>query len=270
MFSRVLASLVLAGSLGLASLTTARADDTGKVTVIHGVPDLTVDVYVNDELTLESFAPKTVTDPIELPAGDYDIAIYPADADPASGDPAISGSVTLPAGADASVIAHLGADGTPMLSAFVNDVSDIAAGNTRVVVRHTAAAPAVDVLANGNVLVPGLANPDSAAADVPAGSYAVSLAPAGTSDIVFGPVDLDLKAGTEYIVYATGDIAAGSFDLVLQTIDGLGAAPTNVPSGNAGLVDESGAQAWMLVAAAVAMLTLTVSGSVLVRSRTRN
>ena len=44
------------------------------------MPGLTVDVYVNGDLTLEDFAPDTVTDELELPAGDYDIAIFAADA----------------------------------------------------------------------------------------------------------------------------------------------------------------------------------------------
>ena len=52
--------------------------NTGIVTVIHGVPGLTVDVYVNGELTLPSFAPGTVTDPLQLPEGNYDIVIVAA------------------------------------------------------------------------------------------------------------------------------------------------------------------------------------------------
>ena len=46
----------------------AADDDTGTVTVVHGVPGLTVDVYVNGGLTLPDFAPGTITDPLTLPA----------------------------------------------------------------------------------------------------------------------------------------------------------------------------------------------------------
>ena len=69
---------------------------TGTVTVIHGIPGLTVDVYVNGKLTLEDFAPDTVTAPLELPAGTYQIAIRPANA-AADSAPVLAGSATLPA-----------------------------------------------------------------------------------------------------------------------------------------------------------------------------
>ena len=142
---------------------------TGTVTVIHGIPGLTVDVYVNGTLTLEDFAPDTVTAPLELPAGTYQIAIRPANA-AADSAPVLAGSATLPAGANASIVAHLDASGQPKLTVFVNDTSPLAAGNARLVVRHTAAAPAVDVLANGKPAFTNLTNPNEAKADLPAGT----------------------------------------------------------------------------------------------------
>src|SRR3712207_7358527 len=53
--------------------------------------------------------------------------------------------VEVPAGANATVVAHLDADGNPVLTPFVNDASPTEAGQARLVVRHTAAAPPVDV-----------------------------------------------------------------------------------------------------------------------------
>ena len=75
--------------LMLVPATALAQTSDGTVTVVHGVPDLTVDVYVNDALTLEDFVFGTVTDPLTLPAGDYDIDIRVADSDPAS-DPALT------------------------------------------------------------------------------------------------------------------------------------------------------------------------------------
>ncbi|WP_425454185.1 DUF4397 domain-containing protein [Geodermatophilus normandii] len=60
----------------------------------------------------------------------------------------------MPAGANATVAAHLTADGRPALTPFVNDTSAVPAGQGRVVVRHVAAAPAVDVRAGGQVVAP--------------------------------------------------------------------------------------------------------------------
>ena len=103
--------------------------------MIHGVPGVTVDVYVNDDLTLEAFEPEMVADPVELPAGDYTVDIHEAGAEP-SEDPIITGSTTLPAGANATLIAHLTVDGTPTLGVFVNDTAPTVAGEGRLVVRH--------------------------------------------------------------------------------------------------------------------------------------
>lgn len=255
------ASLLTLGSVGVASAQS----DTGTVTVVHAVPDTPVDVYVNGDLTLENFEPKTITDPLQLPAGDYDIAIRPAGA-AADSDPVISGSASLPAGANASIVANLTDAGDPELSVFVNDVSTIPAGQARVVVRHTAAAPAVDVTADGSVLINGLANGSEAAAEVPAGTYSVGVNPAGASDPVIGPVDLTLDEGTGYFVYAFGSLDDGNLDLLVQTISGLHDAPSGVPSGDGGQA-ATGAPVLLLTVLGLALVGATVSSRRLARSR---
>jgi hypothetical protein len=208
--------------------TVAAADPgMGTVTVVHGVPGLTVDVYVNNQLTLPNFAPGTVTDPLSLPAGDYTIDIRPAGA-AADSAPAISGKATLAAGANVTIEAHLTADGKPTLSVFSNGTSALEAGTARLVVRHTAAAPAVDILADGSVLFSNLSNPNEASADVPAGSYGVTIAPTGTTDVVFDAGTLKLEAGTAYFVYAYGSLSDNTFALAIQTIGNLG---PSAPSG---------------------------------------
>jgi len=267
----------LAVLIALAAFGTANAQETGTVTVIHGVPGLTVDVYVNGELTLEDFAPETVTDPLELPAGDYDVEIYAADADPAADEPAITGSTTLPAGANASIIAHLAADGTPTLGVFVNDVSEVEAGNARLVVRHTAAAPAVDVWANGEVLFENLANPNEVMGDVPADTYEVAVSATGATDPVLGPTDLTLDAGTAYFVYAVGSLEDESLNLLVQTAAVSEAvAPDNgseaddLPVAGFGPMEGSSSSiAWMVGGLIAAGIALSVAGAAFATRRTR-
>lgn len=199
----------------------ASSNKTGTVTVVHGVPGLTVDVYVNGALTLPNFKPFTVTDPIKLPEGTYNIVIVPAGGDPAN--PAISGSAFLPAGANVSIVAHLTAAGSPTLSVYVNDLKDLKPGKARLVVRHDAAAPAVDVkLFKRDKLVgilSDLSNPNEKSIDVRSGRYTASLSPAGQDQTtVFGPAPLKLKPNTETIVYAVGSLNDGTFTLLTQTI----------------------------------------------------
>jgi hypothetical protein len=263
--------LVLLTALGtvLAFTGTASAQAAdGTVTVVHGVPGLTVDVYVNGEPTLTGFEPLTVTDPLELPAGDYAIDIRAA-GEPADSAPALSGSATLPAGANASIVAHLDAAGAPTLSVFVNDTSATAAGEGRLVVRHTAAAPAVDVLAGGTALFSGLANPNEASADVPADTYSATVAAAGTTAPVIGPADVPVAEGQATIVYAVGSLDDGTLGVAVQTIDGLHSAPASVPSGSGGLAADQAAATpvWALALGAAGLAGLGISAPRLVAAR---
>ena len=125
---------------------------------------------------------------------------------PWSDAPIITGSATLPAGANATLIAHLQADGAPTLGVFVNETTQTAAGEGRLVVRHTAAAPAVDVLAGGEPVITNLENPNEETLNLPAGTVPASVAAAGTTDPVIGPVDVPVVAGQVTIVYAIGSL----------------------------------------------------------------
>lgn len=194
------------------------------VTVVHGVPGLTVDVYVNGELTIPGFAPGTVTEPLRLPEGSYDIAIVPQ-GDRFPEDAVITGSTLLPGRVNASIVANLAADGTPSLNVFVNDVSKTSRKNARVVVRHVAQAGAVDVRLfrdlddDAKVTIAGLTNPNEAQADVRAKKYTATISAAGATDPLFISDRLNLKKEKVYIVYAIGNPADQSFALLLQVID---------------------------------------------------
>lgn len=190
MFRRHRAAAVLAGTVALlAAAFTApaqAASGTATVTVVHGVPGATVDVYANGEELLTDFEPGTVTDPTELPAGTYDLKVTEAGAG-ADGEALIEANgVEVPAGANATVAAHLDADGNPVLTPFVNDASDVPAGKARLTVRHTAAAPADLTLEEGtntivyawgsaadenlDLAVQTISGLDSAPAGVPSGT----------------------------------------------------------------------------------------------------
>lgn len=251
------ASLALVATAGPAMAQ----DDTSSVSVLHAVPGLTVDVYVNGAETLPDFEPGTLTDPLELPAGAYDIEVFAAGDDPESAEPAISAEgLEVPGGANLTLTAHLDADGAPALAASVNDTSALDAGETRLTVRHTAAAPAVDVRAEGSPVIEGLENPNEEVLDLDAGAVSADVTLAGTEDVVIGPADLDLAEGTNTIVYAWGSAEDGTLDLAVQTIDGLHGDPDGVPSGEAGLVD-GGASAWLWI------LALTGAAGAVVASR---
>ena len=212
------------------------SENAAMLSVLHGVPDLPVDVYVDDELTLDDFQPGDLAGPLELPAGTYSVAITAADAADAS-QPAI-GPLDLPldAGGDYTAVAHLDAEGNPTATLFPNAVSGIPAGQGRLTVRHTAAAPPVDVLAGGQAVISGLANPDEATLDLPAGTISASVAAAGTTEPVIGPADVQVAEGTLTIAYAWGSLEDDNLALAVQTVTGMHSSPDGVPAGSAGLV----------------------------------
>lgn len=253
-------ALALASGALLLPSTTASAADTAMVSILHAVPGATVDVYANGKALLTDFKPGTLTDPQKLPAGSYDLKVVAA-GDGADGDAVAEvENAEVPAGANVTVVAHLDADGDPKLTAYANDVSDIAAGEARLIVRHTAAAPAVDVRADGDVAFSDLENPDEVSAELPAGTISADVTLAGEDDSVIGPADVDLGEGTTTIVYAWGSAEDDNLDLAVQTIDGMGGNPEGVPGG-------TGGQATMTSPATLGLLGLGLAGLVLASSR---
>ncbi len=242
------AAVLAAGTLLLATAPTALAQDTGTVYIVHGIPNTPVDIYVDGERALDDFEPGTNAGPVDLPAGDRDITIFAADAPDDSGDPVLSATATVPADGNATVVAHLTEAGEPTITPFANDTTDVPAGQARLVVRHTAAAPAVDILAGDTAVVSDLTNPDEETLEVPAGTVSAAVAAAGTTDPVIGPADLELTEGTATFVHAIGSLEDDTLDLVAFTIEGLHSAPSGVPSGApSGAPSDSGVPLGLLV-----------------------
>jgi hypothetical protein len=265
--NRALVGLTVAatGALLCLGALPATAADTATVSVLHAVPDTPVDVYANGEELLPDFQPGTLTDPMELPAGSYDIQVFAAGGDPEADEPAIEGSVDVPAGANATLVAHLAEDGTPTLTPFVNDTSAVEAGQARVTVRHTAAAPAVDVRADGTPVIEGLANPDEETLTVPAGTISADVTLAGTDTVAIGPADLELAEGSHTIVYAWGNEDAG-FQLATQSIT-ASSAPSGVDAGTGGLVDDGGVPAGVIALSLAGLVGAGIAGRRLVAPR---
>jgi hypothetical protein len=262
---------IAAGALvALAGIAPANAaTDVAQLSVLHGVPGLTVDVYVNGERTLDDFEPGDLAGPLELPPGTYSVAITASDAADASA-PAI-GPVDLPleGGKNYTAAAHLDAAGQPTATLFTNDISTVGAGDGRLTVRHVAAAPAVDILAGGTAVITNLSNPSESLLILPAGTVSASVAATGTTDPVIGPADVNVAEGTNTIVYAWGSLEDNNLALAVQTVDGLHSSPGSVPAGEAGLAatnQPGDPAAWAFGGAALA-LVLAIGGAAVYLTR---
>jgi hypothetical protein len=240
--------------MALAIAAPAMAQTETRIHLIHGIPDTPVDVIVDgavvfadfnfgDTQDLSSLAGTTLVGLQVVLAGTDTVAID-------------AGDVDLPGSGNYSITANLDAAGTPTISVFANDTAAIDAGKGRLQVRHIAAAPAVDVKADGAVAFSDLSNPNEAKADLPAAAYSVEVVPTGADEpVVIGPADITVKDGESLIVYAVGSLEGGSLTVLTESITGLGAAPEAVPTGNSPV--ESGMPfgmvAGMLVIAAIAV-----------------
>ncbi|MFC7547513.1 DUF4397 domain-containing protein [Plantactinospora sp. GCM10030261] len=258
------AAAVAFAGVGAFTATPAYAASS-KVSVVHGIPDQPVDVYVNGEKTISDFKPGAVAGPLDLEEGSYDIALTKP-GEPIAQAILKADDAQVPGGANISIAAHLDASGQPKITPFANDVSRLGAGEARLIVRHTAAAPAVDVRAGGEPVFEDLTNPNEAKADIKAGNVEADVVLAGTDTVAIGPESLTLAEGTATIVYAIGSAEAQSLTLVAQTIEGLHSAPGGVPSGTGGQAG-TGLTTWWYALAAAGVLLLVGGGARLVAGR---
>ncbi|WP_291053910.1 DUF4397 domain-containing protein [Herbiconiux sp.] len=266
---KILISGLAAGALIAvsAALPAAAADGDASLSVLHAVPGVTVDVYVDGALTLDDFTPGTLAGPLALPAGTYSVAITASDAADASAPVIGPIDLNLAAGGNYTAVAHLDPAGTPTATLYTNDTATIAAGQGKLTVRHDAAAPAVDVLAGGTPVITNLSNPAESVLTLPAGTVSASVAATGTTDPVIGPADVVVAEGTNTIVYAWGSLADGNLALAVQTIGGLHSNPDGVPAGNAGLVatNQPADSAPVWIGAAVLLMLGSAVAAVAVR-----
>lgn len=193
--------------------------DNAYLSVLHGVPDLVVDVWVDGKLTLDDFEPGDLAGPLELDGGTYKIAITASTA--TSADNPVIGPVKvhLKEGRNYTAVAHLDADGDPTATLFKNSRSASPEGEGKLTVRHVAAAPAVDVLAGDTPVIEDLKNGEQEVLTLGAGTVSASVAAAGTTDPVIGPADIPVTEGKNTIVYAWGSLKDGTLDVAVQVVD---------------------------------------------------
>lgn len=248
---KTLTAALAAAALAVIPATAATADshETAQVTVVHGVPDLAVDVFADGDVLLEDF---NFTDVVttDLPGGTYSIAVGPTGE---GVDAAVLGpiDVTVEAGSSYAIAAHLDADGGPTATVFeVNNAEGISAF-------HTAAFPAVAIVAGGEIQADDLTNGNAAQLDLPAGTElpGVGVAAAGDTTLALEAGDVTIPEGQRILAFAVGTPDDESLQLVVEVVDVLAAAadaddegddveaPTSVDSGTGGL--NTGLPVWV-------------------------
>lgn len=214
---RVLAGLAAVAAVAIAPGVVSAQDET-VVTLYHGIPGVPVDVSVDGTVLLPGFEPgatqdlsafagQSIANLAVLAAGTEDVVIGPVE------------SFDVPGSGNWTVMAHLDAEGAPTITAFENDTAPTPEGQGRVTVRHTAAAPAVDLVVGDARPIEGAANGDEAALTLPAGPVSgAQLAPTGEDPIIDVP-DIEVVEGVNLIVYAVGSLADETFEFYTQEIE---------------------------------------------------
>lgn len=235
-----------------------------RVHLIQGVPDASVDVAIGGRTAISGLGFRGTYDLSALGARLPAVTVTRA----GTGEVLLAaGDVQLPAGENVTVVLHLKLDGSVGLASFANDVSPLPKGESRLIVRHLAAAPPVDVLAAGKAVFENLANGGEVKADLPPGTVSASLVPAGTAGpAILGPADVTMAAGAAVIVYGLGSIEKNTMAVATESIPGLGPRPARVDTGNSLVAGDGGGAgggelpAWVLVAPLGVALGLLASG----------
>lgn len=248
------AGLALAAALTVGAPAMAAVSATGQVVIVHGVRGLVANVDVDGSRALSAFQPERTTDPLKLTAGNHTVAVRAAN-DPAAA-PLLQQTLTVPAGGLVSAAVGLTADGKPSLTLFNERGPAVPAGKARLVVRHIAAAPTVQVTVDANPLSPALSGgPSQGVSDLAPGNHAVAvLGPNG--EPVIASQNVPLRAGTVTTIYLIGSQAEGTLTWLARVSDSRALA--GVPTGTAGLAATSARSvpwpAGVLLLAAVLLL----------------
>ncbi len=194
---------------------------TANVQIVHNSPYPTVDIYVDGVVALEDVEYRASTGLLELPVNTT-VGIAPAD-----GDVIASFDFALEEGEDYIVVASgiVGDTDHPfelLASGLETEAEDD--GMFALQVMHGVTdAPAVDIYANGILLVDSLAYGDFAGyLQVPADDYTLDITAHGEEDVVISfSAPLSGFGGGAAVVYASGFLAPtdqdSAFTLILTT-----------------------------------------------------
>lgn len=213
---RVLMSLAALSATVLVP-SMASAQDSVELTLVHGLPGITAEVAVDGTIVIDNFAPGSLAN-ITSFAGQTLTNVTLTDT--ASGDVVIGpiASLEMPSAGNHSLVAHLDASGTAVLNSYENNTAAASSGDSRITLRHTAAAGPIDLLIGTDRVIVGVSSGESGETEVPSGPI-TNAQVSETGDPGFADVPtLTNDADTNTIVYVVGSDAEGTLDFVVQIV----------------------------------------------------
>lgn len=249
----------------MAAATLSAADAAGSFEILHAIPGVPVDAYLDGELAAAGFEPGMVAGPVAVDQALETLTLLPAiDSPPAAlgertDDPVLE--VPLADAEAGTYVAYLDGD-SPTVAAVPNDLSSTPPGQGRVSIRQFSPAVA-SITIDGEVVDVPPAPDGGASLDLTAGTYSVQAL--DSDDGVLFDESLSVQDGVLSTLFIRAADDGEGAVLALRSVDGLASAPTGIPSGTGGLLGDDAPEG--LVPGVVVMTLLAGAGWAVQRRR---
>lgn len=177
----------------------------------------------------------------------------------------------VPVGQYRSWTVHQRQDGSAVLTAFEDDRSPLAAGRSRLTVRHVAPVGPADLTANAvgapspALSFAGLVNGDQVQADVGVSEVdRVALQAPGGGAALVDVSGVSLRSGEQLVVYVIGGLGQQPLSCFSLAATGLATVPTRVESGFGPLSMDGDGLRWPGPGTIIAALGLSLAGGLVV------
>lgn len=214
---------VVAGAVSAA----ASAQAETAVTILHGIPGITVDLRVDGEVVIAGFDAGDTQDFTPLAGTE----LTNIEAVRAGGDEVVIGpidSFTVPSEGNTSVVVHLDNSGSPTITPFTNSAPPSEQGRGLFTVRHVADASPVAVSIADESVITGIGNGQEGSVVLPAGEVSDAWITADGARIAAVPT-LALEANSQLIVYVGGSLEAANLEFYLQQVSASGIESVATP-----------------------------------------
>lgn len=225
--SMILVILILVAALSSPPPVAAHEDDEEgggpPVFLVHGVPDAVFEVQVGDDRRLKGLRFGQFYNLRAFAGTTLSLGFTILD----TGEPVVAtDGFDVPLDRSSSLVVHLADDVSGELTAFENELDQLSPGMSRLIVRHLAAAPPVDVMVDGDKVLTDVAHGWEDSVELPQGDVAVSLMPSGEAGgSPIAPIDVSLTPGDRTIVYVFGSADDGTVSVVTDIVHGPVAEP---------------------------------------------
>ena len=205
----LIATLTFSGMQVVQAKPKPKPNDLAIYSIVHAIPSGfgadVVDVYANDKLVIDNATPGNIKS-LSVPRGSISVSIYANGVIPSpTTTPLLKTTpVYLSYGSNISFVAHLTADEKPKLSLFKNSVTEAGSKRSWLTIRNVGAVSPLQIRANGLPVFVPLSNGMERKRSFLFGSYSVDALFSETNTVAINPISLDLKRGTNVVLYIWG------------------------------------------------------------------